>query len=341
MNQTVSNPQALHMGRYRLNLCLLVLFAVFGMIWFYRHLHLYVTETTFVGGTLSVWGVWKLLQSWLKWGLDTAEISLAHRFLGRPAFTEYLVLSSLLLACLYLGTSSIYLSYEGAKPGDAEFMVEVSTESNLFLEPQEVTSYQRIAGKPFFFRTRSTQLTFNVAEPGGYVPLEKDFKPWSNIYLRVPADFTPKTFRIIRLIPSGKILQKLPKIGDDPLHRYDLRITHHGRTFILDDFRRQAIFIGAAENDAKMVVKKQDKEKFRQVLDNHLISLGIPGDRLKEFITTWEFEPQFLATGEFRAGDKIDLELLRRGQEKPLLNEQITVLANKTLQTIFLLKESQ
>ncbi|MCD6388876.1 MAG: hypothetical protein J7L69_05645 [Desulfobulbaceae bacterium] len=117
MNQTVSPPQSDYMGRYRLNLCLLVLFAVFGMIWFYRHLHLYVTETTLVGGTLSVWGVWKLLQSLIKWGVDTAEISFSHRFLGRPVFTEYLFLSSLLLACLYLGTSSIYLSYEGAKPG--------------------------------------------------------------------------------------------------------------------------------------------------------------------------------------------------------------------------------
>lgn len=339
MNQAVSHPQSDHMGRYRLNLCLLVLFAVFGMIWFYRHLHLYVTETTFIGGTLSVWGLWKLLQSWVKWGLDTAEISLARRFLGRPAFTEYLVLFSLLLAGLYLGTSSIYLSYEGAIPGEAEFMVEVSAESNLFLEPQKVTSYQRIAGKPFFFRTRSTKLTFNIAEPGGYVLLEKDFKPWSNIYLRVPADFTPKTFRIVRLIPSGMILQKLPKVGDDTQHPYDLHITHHGRTYILDDFRRQAVFIGAAENDVKMAVKKLDKEKFRQVLENHLINLGVPGDVRKNFITTWEFGPQFLATAEFRSGDRIDLELIQRGQGEPLLKKQITVPVDKTLQTIFL-KES-
>ncbi|MEA3546261.1 MAG: hypothetical protein U9R66_01250, partial [Thermodesulfobacteriota bacterium] len=313
---------------------------VFGMIWFYRHLHLYVTETTFVGGTLSVWGVWKLLQSWLNWGLDTAEISLAQRFLGRPAFTEYLVFSSLLLACLYLGTSSIYLSYEGAKPGDAEFVVEVSADSNLFLKPQKVTSYQRVAGKPFFFRTRSTDLIFDITEPGGYLPKKFEesfnFKPWSNIYLRVPADFTSKTFRLIRLIPSGMILQKLPKVGDEEKNPYDLRITHHGQTYILNDFRRQAVFIGAAENDAKMVLKKQNKEKFRQVLENHLISLGIPADARKNLITIWEFGPQFLATSEFRSGDRIELELIRRGQEMPLFNGHITVPADKTLQTIFL-----
>ena len=340
MNQTDSHPQPGHIGRYRLNLCLLVLLAVFGMIWFYRHLHLYVTETTFVGGTLSVWGVWKLVQSWVNWGLDTAEISLARRFLGRPACTEYLVLSSLLLACLYLGTSSIYFSYEGGKPGEEKYMVEVSADSNLFLEPQEVTSWQRIAGKPFFFRTRSKDLIFEITEPGGYLPIKfeksEKFKPWSNIYLRVPADFTPKTFRVIRLIPFGYIWQKLPKTAEESENRYYLRVTHAGMTYIIDDLRKQSVFIGAGDHDAKMLLESLDREKNRKVLENYLADKGALGDMQDKFITTWEFEPRFVSTGEFQSSDGIELELGREGDEKPLLKKQITVSADKTLQTIFL-----
>lgn len=198
-------------NRYRINLILLVFLIICLTFWFYKHLHLYVTESAFIGGTLTLWGGWKLIQSWVKWGLETADKSLIQRYIGRTAATEYLVLAFIVLCVLYVTTSSVYLVYEGAKAGETEFSIVVTQNDNPYLEPVKVASYQRVAGRPFFLRFSSFGLKFNIIHPHGFEPIEKRFRPWTNIYLRVPIDFKRKDFHLIRLIPGASLLRAYPK----------------------------------------------------------------------------------------------------------------------------------
>jgi hypothetical protein len=201
---------------YRINVSLFVILAVSTMLWVNRHLQPYLIKTTLIGGTLTLWGIWKLIQSWVKWGLESAEISLARRILDRQASTEVLVLGLVVLAVLFFSTSSVYLVYEGDKKGEAEYTVEVTHDDKPYLEPITIASYNRVKGRPLFLRISGVHLQFDITTPRGFQPLERDFGPGSSIHLRVPLDFKRKELHLLRLVPGLTIWNELPKIRAEP-----------------------------------------------------------------------------------------------------------------------------
>lgn len=318
--------------RYRINLTLFIILVVSLIFWFHKHLQLYVTETIFIGGTLTLWGFWKLIQSWVKWGLEKADISLAQRVFGRAAATEYIVFGLVLLSILYFATSSIYLIYEGGKSDENEFIVKVTCKDQPYTEDLIVNLNQRSTGRPFFFRTRFKDLTFDIDYPSGFAPIIKRFYPWTNIQLKVPSDFERKDFRVLCLIPVTSIFNYLPKTCDKPQTTFYLLIEHNGKKYSLKDFRKQTVYVGGKEKDIQFFIAKRNREEFRLALHKFLDDKGYL-ERKNYFITAWTSEPAILPTDEdFKPDDQIDIKIGNNNDPNDILfEESITISTEKEI----------
>src|SRR5215469_7259897 len=113
--------------RYRINAVLFAMLMVALTFWFQKHLQVYVTQIALIGGTMTLWALWELLQSWLKWGWDGDAKDTAKTLFGSARGTEYMVLGGVVLAILWLTTSSLYLNYESSVGGATEYRVEVKS----------------------------------------------------------------------------------------------------------------------------------------------------------------------------------------------------------------------
>ncbi len=326
--------------RFRINLILFVLLAVLSMYWFYNHLHLYVTETTFIGGTLSLWGAWKLFQTWVKWGIDKTKISLTQRVLDKSVATEYLILGFVLLGFLFFTTSSLYLIYEGAKTGESEFKIEITQNGNPFVEPYTITSYKRIDGRPFFLRFSRDTLLFHISSPRGFKSFEKTFNPWSNINLHIPLDFVRKEYNILRLVPGIKLyFDGLPHTTNDSADvNYYLRIYRNGELYkFIDDIRIQTIYIGADSLDIIDLLQVQDKDEFRSSLLDYLIDYEeITQDSRKKIINILENRSRIISTNEFKEDDQISFLIGKDKDSIPILKQSFTIPEEKKINTIIL-----
>jgi hypothetical protein len=316
--------------RYRRNLVLLVVFMILLAVWFQRHLQTYVTEIFLVGGTLTLWAFWQIVQSWLKWGWDEESAGLRKRLLSDNRATEYLVFGLVLLIILWCTTSSIYLAYEGNTKDQASFKVQVLQDGKPYLRPLEVSSYERVAGRPYFLRWRSVNLDFEVVDPPGYEARHERLAAWTGIYLRVPADFTLRTFRVLRVVPLTHF-NTLPKVDNGhPDVLYSLKISRGGpcgstaagiETFLIDDLRRQAVYIGASEPDLKWLIGKRDDRKFHEEFANALARNHVPEDKRQEWTLEWEANPRFVPLPAFGEKDPVCIQILQAGVQDPLLQK--------------------
>lgn len=322
--------------RFRINLVLFISLAIFSMYWFYNHLQLYVTETIFIGGTLSIWAVWKLIQSWLNWGLKEGNISLSQRILNRTSATEYLILGFIFLFLLYISTSSIYLIYEGAKPGESEFTVQITSEGNPFLDPMNISSSKRIEGRPFFFRFETDTLSFEITKPRGFIPVKKEFNHWGNLRIRIPYDFERKEFNILQIVPGVVLfLRTLPNTTDTVKVKYHLKIERNNKSFFtVNDLRKQTIFLGADSLDIISLLAQRDKSIFRSDLQNYLIKNNIIDPNRSDIIRILEERFRIISTPEFQKGDKIKLSVYR--DTSVVLSKTFHFEKKQTFKTIFI-----
>ncbi len=330
--------------RYRVNLFLLLTAALLFSFWFYRHLHLYVTQTILIGGTLTIWAVWKILCSFLNWTFGGETDTLARRLMTKTWATEYLMLSLFLLMILFCTTSSVYLVYQGAESGESGFQVDVLSNQNPYLERMQVTSSDRVTGRPFFFRFSKVDLEYRIVENIGFKPLQKSQYPWTNTYLRVPQDFERRRLHLLRLVAGPRLYVMLPETKiKDPAQRYFLDIEFKGRHKRIDDLRRQLVYTGALEKDLMELLKRDDIDALRRELDEYLAHLKFPHTAREPIISSLTNETAHLAAGEFQNGDEIVIgvgkstgkENSESGQSKQLLRKVYRVSDNAT-QTIWL-----
>ncbi len=330
-----SSDSWLSSRRYLLNLGLFSVSVILVTVWFHVHLSLYVTEARLVGGTLTLWGLWKIAQSAIKRGIDD-QAPKVSRILASPGLTEYLGLGLAIVIVLYAMTSSVYLEYRGAPRGESEFKVDVLHKGNPYLETLAVASYDQVAGRPFFFRFNTIDLLFDIQEPRGYQAVARKLAPWSSVRLRVPQDFTEKKFHVVRLVPGRGLFNLLPRAGDEVETSYYLRATVGGGRYANEDLRRGGVLVGAEEKDLRWVMENREPEKSAREIEEYFTRQSTPADRAREIATEFESHTVFLATAEFAPGDSVSLVVGRLGDAAPLLVLEFTVTDAPGVQTIFL-----
>ncbi len=322
---------------YRLNILLFVVLMIAGTFWFQRHLELYVTEIVLIGGTMTMWGLLQMLQSWLQWGWGEEASAWNKRFLARPAATEALVCAWLVFLLLAVSTTSVYVSLGGDTRGESNFKVEVRSSSSPLLPPFELSPYEKVGGKPLFLFWRSREVEFRIVHPPGYEARKERLAAWSGLRLTVPQDFTPKQFHVLHIVPGLSIYQGLPAVQDYPDVRYDLQVELAGKSYRLPSLRRQGVFTGAGEVDLNWLVDRQNREKLVEQLIAH-IARDVPSSDRGEFIQNWLTNPRFLPTPEFQPADQVRLRVIRVGAgglETEVVN-QLARISSEPVQTVFL-----
>ncbi len=328
-------PEGKGSNAYHLNLVLLVVLVVLLTIWIHLHVYQYVAQAFLVGGTLSLWGLWKIVQSLIKKGGVEFKLSTV---IENPAVREFLVFGILVTLVLYATTSSIYVEFEGAGRGETQFKVDVLHNGNPYVETLDVTSYDRVAGRPFFLRLAFLDLRIEVVEPRGYRPVSRKLKPWSSLRLRVPSDFDRKRYHVIRLVPGAAFFNQLPRAEDEPSVFYYLEIRAAEDRFAVDDLRRGSVYIGAAEEDLKWLVADFGLEESTRRIADHFATFA-PREQATEFAIYYETHRTLKATSEFDPGDSLTVVLGRVGDQEPLLRQSVIVSDTAGIQTVFLKEE--
>ncbi|MEM7584764.1 MAG: hypothetical protein AAF560_15340 [Acidobacteriota bacterium] len=313
--------------RYRVNLLLFAVLTAAATLWFFLHLKLWMEATSLLGGTVSLWALWKLLSSLPSSVTDEAgslgESFVGESFLGSRAATELLAFLLVLQALLYATTSSIYLTYDAA-PGPSEYLVEVKRFGNPYLEPLKIRSQQRVVGRPFFLAGKR-ELEFRIVQPPGFEPERRTVYPWNPVRLQVPGSFKSRQLATLRVVPGLSLLQRLPKRSDDPETLYSLRVAIGGQTFQLDDLRRECVLLGASGEALEWFAAGQDKDAFRQVLLEYLTRARVPEAKQAQHLVRWQAEARHLATSELKPEDSIKVEIYRAGADQPIASRPVTM----------------
>lgn len=300
---------------YRFNLVLLVVLLIALMTWFEVHLKTYFAETIFVGGTLTVFGLWKIVQSWTKWGVNDDFKAFATRVMGTATATELLTLGSILVIILFVTTSSIYITLDAAPRGEDEFEVEVlrrrvgTDKLEKVMGNLVVSSDHKIAGRPFLLSTASDYLVFHIVKPHGYQTVSRTRHPWSSVHVPVPGQtFIKRQLHVVTIVPGVGLVDELPKVGEDSGDRWYVRIESTGRPPVeKQGILYQRIIVGAPEDDLQWV---DQKPLSRDLLTGYLINNNVTDPETREgYFVHWENDPMLVPTHHFQPGEVITVTI--------------------------------
>jgi hypothetical protein len=249
----------------------LALFAVVAaalVVWFQRHLQPFVTETLIIGGTISLWGLWKLVWTMFTDAGGENRKDLTRRLLGTPGAFSALLFLAVIAIVLHALTSSIYLRPAGAASGEHSFTVQVMEGDEVYMGPFTVKPGE-VIGEPLFPSLGTHELEYQILEPRGFEPLRKTLRPWSAHNIKVPGSFARKVFHHVVLVPDTALFSDLPPPGVEGGPRYYVAITANGESAVHADFLQQLVVTGGAKQDlpASDPVKKDDG--IREELSDH------------------------------------------------------------------------
>ncbi len=294
-------------GAYLWTLALFAAVAAALVIWFQRHVQPYVTETLIIGGTISLWGLWKLAWSFFTDAGGENQKDLTRRFLGTPGALSALLFLALIATLLHFLTSSIYFRPAGAASGESEFKVQVMEGDKVFMGPFTVHPGE-VLGQPFFPSFGTHELEYQITEPRGFEPLRKTLRPWSAHNIKVPGSFDRKVFHHVVLVPDTVLFSDLPALGQEGGPRYYVAITANGKSAVHPDFLQQLVVTGGAAEDlpSSDPVKKDDG--IREELADHFSAEAI-GSPQVVISTLLKADVARLASPEFGSGTPIVIEV--------------------------------
>lgn len=328
--------------RYRLNLLLFLILTILLMIWFYRHFYLYVTQSLIIGGGLTLLGVVKIIQSLLKWGAKEDTETLATRILGKRRSSIYLLSGLVLVAILFLTTSSIYLKYKGVPSSKPEFEIQILRDNKPYMKKLKLRDDDRISGQPFFFRFNSPKLVFKIIKPPGYEDKKERFWPWKSLHFDVPKDFKLKESHILCLIPGNWLYHLLPTDINSALKSYKICITRKkDKNIEIDNLCGQdSVYIG---ENAGEIQREIDRSEAKRTRKNELKKYfcgekGFPESAFLERLDMYELNTrEEIATPGFRPGEHIKISVMRVGSNEIIIKEKGHTIASKRgIEIIFL-----
>jgi hypothetical protein len=205
--------------------------------------------------------------------------------------------------------------------------VQILEEGQPYLRPLEVSTYERVAGRPYFLHWRSVDLEFDVIEPPAYKAVYKRLAPWTGIYLKVPGDFTKKEFRVLRVVPLSQF-NTLPTVDNPPPDvAYSLKLSRGGQcgstatgieSFTVKDLRRQSLYVGSSESEVKWLIQNRDNQKFHDEFINALARNNVPVDKRSEWMREWEARPRVVPDLKFQEKDLVCIQIFQAGVHDPL-----------------------
>lgn len=299
-------------NRYRVNLLLFLILLIAAILWFYLHIHLYFEQTLFIGIPLTLGSLIGLVRSSSKVVSDL-ETSFIKRLLASSSGTHYLITVGFIsIALFYFMTSSIYFEYTDSSDGSSEYEVEVEHQKQPYLKTQKVSSYDRIKGKPYFFKLsrlwNPVEITCRIVKPFGYDSKTITLWPWSKVYLKVPSGFDEREYHIIRLLPDGVMLQKPPRVDVTDKSSCSIEISINNNKYTIDNVLMETIYFGAEEEIIESLINAEPVDKRYNTIRNHLTKIGWdkdPQERARILASSY----RICRTKELKPGDEFVIDI--------------------------------
>lgn len=329
------------------NLVLLAILAPFATWWFQQHLQLYFTEVVLIGGGLTLWAFLRAGYGLIEKVGKVDPAAMSRRALGSPEATLLLLVAAAAMAGLWLKSNSFYLEYAGGASGDKEFVVQVTRAADgaPFIPDAAVGPATKVAGQVFFFRGEPAELSCRIVKPLRYEPLLCPIGATEAKRVKVPEDFTPRAFHLLRIVPAPALFDELPKSGDPVDYRYQLEVATDGASFALPDWRRQTVFAGAKGADMPFVLALQDRQEYEQYLGSSLRAMGVSAESSSSTAAVLVLRTKTWDAFDAKAGKRLRFSLRRIEQRDGQVQasvvegfpQEYTVTADK-VQTIWLPK---
>lgn len=324
--------------RFFLNLGLLFATLVSLGVWFVGHVQFWLLGLA--GGSLAVLVVGKVVYDFLKSSASEEMKGLTQFVLNSPYWTAILLGGFVLSLMLHGVTSSIRAEWAAGPAAAGSFRIEVRRRDtgqplarNLTVGPD-----RSVDGYPFFFRFRSTPLEFRVVEPAGFATLPTNLGFAGRIRLKVPGDFERKPYRVLRLMPAPNFLNRLGEPGAPVFTRYDLHVIWEGQTNVVEDLRKQIVYVGASGDAlARCLAEEPSVErasKFHQLLDQ----VGFPREHRGAVLARWELNPRKESAFELHPTNELEIIVWRRAGEESqsVFRQRVAPATPQPLQTLML-----
>jgi len=295
---------------YRLRLIWFIALIVLSTLWFERHLKAFVSQTAIIGGTVTLFGLWKLLLDAISTASREGPGDWMRRGFASPRATEYLGFATLLLAALYLCTSSIYLSYESDSRGAGPYTVEIWQGNRQLRAPEKLSSFDRFRGQPYFFHFGREDLEFRITEPAGYEPEVIPWRAGSQISLYVPRSFKPKQLHLVQIVPGASLIQDLPTEDKGLRYRLDLRRTDaKGSNFTatVDPYFKTVVYTGMSREELALTANEPARESTRREVQRWLTRLQVPAPDQAPLVEQLFAKPEYAAIERLVKGDQLTM----------------------------------
>jgi hypothetical protein len=263
-----------------INLVLLLVLSAAGTWWFTQHLEPFFTEIVLVGGSLTLWAFLRLLWDVIEKATGAHPVEHSRPWLASPALTRLLVVAAIVLAVLWPSTTSMYFEYGGSGAGESDYDVEVTrtADKTRFMPPLKISSTSKVEGRPFFWQHALLPLQCRIVKPAGFDPVDCSLRGARSVRLKVPGSFAAQELHLLRLVPAGRTFIELPLPSDSSATRYQMTIDVDGQQLVLDDLRKQTVYVGGAGERMASVLELESAAEYGAFLARSLRAAKLDED---------------------------------------------------------------
>ncbi len=299
--------------RYLVNWFLLLGVLVLWAAWYLRHAPSSL-GTVAVGGSVGLPALLWLVVLYIRWGAEEEMKNLPRRLFGSPFST--LGLTGLLVgsAVLFAGTSSIHVEAASAPSEENPYSVELwSKKGEVLWRSGSLTAERRVASRRFWFRWgQNGELRLDPAGDRGAFPVK--LGPASALRLRVPEQFALKPVNVVRVLPGTRLVDLLGKPLGEVNQVYHLDLVTDGPGVRVPDLRRQALYLGATDEDVAMGLRRERLDDRQSWLNEWARSrLSLPDQPARQVAAMWLDPRRFTGWTPPVALDGLRFELNKDG----------------------------
>jgi hypothetical protein len=273
--------------RYLVNWFLLLGVLVMWATWYLRHAPESL-GTVAVGGSVGLPALLWLVVLYLRWGAEEEMKNLPRRLFGSSSST--LGLAALLVgsAVLFAATSSIHVEAASTPREEGPYSVELrSGRGEVLWQSGALTAERRVASRRFWFRwEQNGELRLDPAGDRG--PMKVRLGPASSLKLRVPDRFALKPVNVVRVLPGTRLVELLGKPLGEVNQVYHLSVVTEGAAVRVPDLRRQALYLGATDEDVAMGLRRERLDERQSRLGEWARSrLALPEQPARQVAAMW------------------------------------------------------
>jgi hypothetical protein len=317
-----------------LNAILVFIVCVMAWSWYYWHVSYWIKGSVFATSTLMLWTVYKALSGFFKFSPKEQARTVTIRLLGSVTATEALILLICLMAPFFFSTKSISFHYEGAGPNERNFEIDVRQNGMPVFPPIAISALERSHWELLGQRWRDLDLEVLLKGSRSYEPLRTHLGLFAHPSVKVPGDFTPVHFVIVRLVPGLSIVGKLPSSYEHIERPYFMKIDAGEDTLMIEKLLKQEVILGAGINELQSALSGKN-EILRLILRNYLQNKGVM-DNIDQWINNWTAMRLLLDSRLLRGNDTLNIVVQSADHDRTLVDTCYVVPSDSDLVTIFL-----